>query len=150
MVLLANNVLNFEHEWPMTEQAFYKYLLSKYKTGELTEEESFNAVHHYETVEVKNSKGMIMIPKGLEVPQTYSIKYYDNGSLVSATNITDAVTNYEYEENIQEKRRNIFILKPVYVTLAINSIEELMPYKPGSSQFVSEEVVKGSNIRLYS
>ena len=149
LVLLANNVLNFEHEWPMTEQAFYKYLLSKYKTGELTEDNAFNAVHHYETVEVKNSNGMIMIPKGLEVPETYSVKYYDSGSLVSATNITEAVTNYEYEEKIQEERRNIFILKPIYVTLAINSIEELMPYKAGSSQYISPEVVKGENIRLY-
>ena len=145
LVLLANNVLNFEHEWPMTEQAFYKYLLSKYKT-----EDAFNEVHHYESVEVKNSRGMIMIPKGLQVPETYSVKYYDSGSLVSASNITEAVTNYEYEENIQEERRNIFLLKPIYVTLALNSIEELMPYKPGSSQYVSPEVVKGDNIRLYT
>ena len=145
LVLLANNVLNFEHEWPMTEQAFYKYLLSKYKT-----EDAFNEVHHYESVEVKNSRGMIMIPKGLQVPETYSVKYYDSGSLVSASNITEAVTNYEYEENIQEERRNIFLLKPIYVTLALNSIEELMPYIPGSSQYVSPEVTKGDNIRLYT
>ena len=145
LILLSNNVLNLEHEWPLTEQSFYKYLLSKY-----TSESNFNAVHHYETVEVKNSKGMIMINKGMEVPQTYSVKYYDDGSLVSATNITEAVTNYEYEEKIQNSRRNIFILKPIYVTLAINSIEELMPYKAGSSQFVSENLVKGDNIRLYS
>ena len=91
-----------------------------------------------------------MINKGMEVPQTYSVKYYDDGSLVSATNITEAVTNYEYEEKIQNSRRNIFILKPIYVTLAINSIEELMPYKAGSSQFVSDNLVKGDNIRLYS
>ena len=145
LILLSNNVLNLEHEWPLTEQSFYNYLLSKY-----TDESNFNAVHHYETVEVKNSKGMIMINKGMEVPQTYSVKYYDDGSLVSATNITEAVTNYEYEEKIQNSRRNIFILKPIYVTLAINSIEELMPYKAGSSQFVSDNLVKGDNIRLYS
>ena len=116
---------------PPWQQAFYKYLLSKYKTGDLTEEESFNAVHHYETVEVKNSKGMIMINKGMEVPQTYSVKYYDDGSLVSATNITDAVTNYEYEENIQEKRRNIFILKVKSKNMTIkltNSTCNKMPF----------------------
>ena len=55
-----------------------------------------------------------------------------------------------YKEKIQDSRRNIFILKPVYVTLALNSIEELMPYKPGSSQFISENVVRGENIRLYT
>ena len=145
LVLLSNNILNVDHEWPLSQQSFYNYLLTKYKT-----EDKFNAVHHYETVEVKNSKGMIMLPKGMEVPQTYSLKYYDSGSLVSASNVTDAVTNYEYEEKIQDSRRNIFILKPVYVTLALNSIEELMHYKPGSSQFISENVVRGENIRLYT
>ena len=28
LILLSNNVLNLEHEWPLTEQSFYKYLLS--------------------------------------------------------------------------------------------------------------------------
>ena len=78
------------------------------------------------------------------------MKYLDNGSLVTASNITTAITNYEYEEKIQNSRRNIFTLKPQYVTLALNSLEENMPYKAGSSQFISEDLVKGENIRLYS
>tara|TARA_R100001594_G_scaffold36102_2_gene65691 strand:+ start:568 stop:1230 length:663 start_codon:yes stop_codon:yes gene_type:complete len=145
LILLSNNVINFEHEWPLNQQSFYNYLLSKYKT-----EDNFIAVHHYETVEVKNSKDIVIIEKGLEVPETYSMKYLDNGSLVTASNITTAITNYEYEEKIQTSRRNIFTLKPQYVTLALNSLEENMPYKAGSSQFVSENLVKGENIRLYS
>ena len=86
----------------------------------------------------------------MEVPEDYSMKYYDNGLLANATNITTAITNYEYEEKIQNGRRNIFILKRYYLTLTLNSLEQLMPYKPGSSQFVSENLVKGDNIRLYS
>ena len=145
LILLSNNIINFEHEWPLTQQAFYNYLLAKYKT-----EESFNEVHHYETVEVTNSKGMVIIKKGMEVPEDYSMKYYDNGLLANATNITTAITNYEYEEKIQNERRNIFILKRPFITLALNKLEELMPYKPGSSQFVSDTLVKGDNNRLYS
>ena len=145
LILLTNNIINFENEWPLTEQAFYTYLLNKYKT-----EDAFNTAHHYETVEVKNSKGMIMIKKGMEVPEDYSMKYYDNGILSNATNITTTITNYEYEEKIQNSRRNIFVLKGYYLTLTLNNLEKLMPYKPGSSQYVSENLVKGDNIRLYS
>jgi len=145
LILLTNNIINFENEWPLTEQAFYTYLLNKYKT-----EDAFNTAHHYETVEVKNSKAMIMIKKGMEVPEDYSMKYYDNGILSNATNITTTITNYEYEEKIQISRRNIFVLKGYYLTLTLNNLEKLMPYKPGSSQYVSENLVKGDNIRLYS
>ena len=145
LILLSNNIINFEHEWPLTEASFYNYLISKYKT-----ESALNEIHHYETVEVKNSQGMVIIKKGMEVPEDYSMKYYDNGSLASATNITTGITNYEYEEKIQNGRRNIFVLKRYYITLALNSLEQIMPYKPGSSQFVSETVTKGDNIRLYT
>ena len=91
-----------------------------------------------------------MIKKGMEVPEDYSMKYYDNGILSNATNITTAITNYEYEEKIQNSRRNIFVLKGYYLTLTLNSLEKVMPYKPGSSQYVSPNLVKGDNIRLYS
>ena len=91
-----------------------------------------------------------MIKKGMEVPEDYSMKYYDNGILSNATNITTAITNYEYEEKIQNSRRNIFILKSYYLTLTLNNLEKLMPYKPGSSQYISKNLVKGDNIRLYS
>ena len=52
----------------------------------------------------------------MEVPEDYSMKYYDNGILSNATNITTAITNYEYEEKIQNGRRNIFVLKSYYLT----------------------------------
>ena len=32
LILLSNNVIYFEHEWPLNQQSFYIYLLSKYKT----------------------------------------------------------------------------------------------------------------------
>jgi hypothetical protein len=91
-----------------------------------------------------------MIKKGMEVPEDYSMKYYDNGILSNATNITTTITNYEYEEKIQNSRRNIFVLKGYYLTLTLNNLEKIMPYKPGSSQYVSKNLVKGDNIRLYS
>ena len=59
------------------------------------------------------------------------------------------MTNYDYENKIQEERRNIFILKDTFISLVIDDLEQIMPYKPGSSQYVSPSVVKGENIRLF-
>jgi len=84
---------------------------------------------------------------------SYYYEYWDPGlgysNLVPAINFVRAVTNYEYEINLNEEKRNIFILKPRYLNVIFNDLDELMPYKRGSQQFVSENLKRGDNIRLY-
>ena len=147
LILLANNMMNVETEWPLTEDAFNKYLLNKYQT-----EEKIYAVHHYETQLLQNSLGRTIVKKGLEVPKNYTITYYDEGREVEniATNITDEISNYTYEVRKQNNKRNIFVLKDHYVGIVMNDLEKLMPYKEGSTQYVNSTVVKGERIRLYN
>ena len=59
------------------------------------------------------------------------------------------VTNYDYEEDLQEQRRNIFLLKSKYVNIALDDLELLMTYKKGSSQFKTESMKTADNIRLF-
>ena len=61
LVLLSNNIINIQTEWPLLQNDFDRFLLEKYGSYE-----SFNAVHHYETTEVKNSSGVIVVPAGLQ------------------------------------------------------------------------------------
>ena len=68
VVLLSNNILNIQSEWPMTQQSFDEYLLDKY--GSI---EKINEVHHYESVEVKNSEGVVMFPAGKRVTEVLRI-----------------------------------------------------------------------------
>ena len=68
-------------------------------------------VHHYETIEVLDTNKNIILPKGLEVPQDFSITYFDNGVEKIATNVTGEVSNLVYEDQIQEKKRNIYLLR---------------------------------------
>ena len=147
IVLLSNNILNIQTEWPLSQQSFHNFLLNKYGT-----ESAIQSVHHYETMEVTTSTGEVIVPSGLEVLPDYSITFYDAGLNASVTrsDITDAVTNYEYEEKKEDAKRNIFLLKQDYLNLILNDMEEIMPYKKGSTQYVSETLVKGENIRLYS
>jgi hypothetical protein len=146
LILIANNIVNIQTEWPLTQQAFYNFLIDKYGS-----EEVLNQVHHYECTGVRNSVGAIIAKEGLIVPQNFTVSYFDStlGQTVTQSNITREVTNLEYEENIQNKKRNIFILKPVYINVVLNDMEQIMPYKKGSTQYVNATLKRGDNIRLF-
>ena len=147
IVLLSNNITNIQTEWPLDHQSYYNFLIDKYGS-----EEEIHAVHHYETTEVRDTNRTIIVPKGLKVPQNYSIEFYDSrvSSYTTVSNITTEITNYEYENKIENEKRNIYVLKPAYLNIILNDTEESMLYKEGSTQYVSETLVKGENIRLYS
>ena len=147
LVMLANNIMNVQTEWPMSQAAFNDFLIKKY--GDI--EKSRN-IHHYETREMKNDRGEIVVPKGLTVPKNYRVEYFDveRGQYVIRTNEVDAVTNYTYEVRKEEAKRNIYLLKAEYVELVLDDVERLMPYKKGSTQYVSRTLKKGEDIRLFN
>lgn len=146
VVLLSNNILNIQTEWPLAQDTFFEFIERKYGTLE----EAY-AVRHYETREVRDSKNRLMLPKGLVVPQNFSFSFYDSALKynVEVTSVTDPVTNFEIEMKEQDAKRNIFVLKPNYLSVVFNDIEEIMRYKEGSEQYVSETFKKADNIRLY-
>jgi len=146
VIMLSNNIINPENEWPLSQKSFDNYLLNKYGSYE-----NIYGAHHYETKEIRNSSNRVMLQKGLRVPQDFSFSYYDykRGVEVTEVGITDTISNYEYENKIQDERRNIFVLKPFYLNIIINDMENEMPYPSGSSQYKNSMVVEGQNIRLY-
>ncbi len=148
LVLTCNNVINVQTEWPLPQQQFDNYVLDKY--GEYNT--LYNGIHHYETVEEKNSQGVTIVPAGLEVQSNYSVSYYDYfiDSQVTKKNLVIPITNYEYEEKLENNKRNIFLLKPKYLNVVFDDLDEMMVYEKGSTQYVSETLKRGDNIRLYS
>ena len=147
VVLLSNNILNIQTEWPMTQLTFDKYLLEKYTDYNTL----YNGVHHYETEEILNVQGLVIIPKGTYVDYGYSITYYDSGlgQEVTKSNLGIPVTNYDYENQIQADKRNIFVLKPIYLNVLFNDLDNIMLYKKGGDQYVNSTLKKGDNIRLF-
>jgi hypothetical protein len=148
LVLLSNNILNIQSEWPLPQTDFDRFVLDKYGDYDTL----YNGIHHYETEEVKNRQGVTIVPAGLQVDSSYSVSYYDffTDLQVTTGNLAIPVTNYEYEEKVENDKRNIFILKPRYLNIVFDDMEEIMQYKKGSSQFVSESLKNGDNIKLYS
>jgi len=262
IILLSNNILNIQSEWPIPQSSFDKVLLEKYGSYE----NLYSGIHHYETVEIKNSNGTTILRGGLKTPNTWrtngnyiqvsktiinqifagsggvssktvtvtmnnGIKGLSVGSQVTINNVTEnifngkfvvtsvvapfddiavsftyelqnipsianptlstsqkeevlftiegnigvgnayyyeyyddklgyyillpstqmltPITNYEYEDKIENEKRNIFILKPNYLNIVFNDLEKIMTYKQGSTQYMSKTLKKGDNIRLY-
>ena len=147
LVMLANNIMNVQTEWPLSQAAFNDFLIKKY--GDI---EKANNIHHYETRQMKNDSGEIVVPKGLNVPKNYKVEYFDTrrNQYVIRTNEVDAVTNYTYESRKEEAKRNIYLLKAEYIELVLDDVQRLMPYKKGSTQYVSRTLKKGEDIRLFN
>ncbi len=146
LVLTCNNIPNVYNEWPMTQINFENYLLEKYGTYE-----NINAAHHYETTVVKNTTGVVIVPAGLEVDSNYSITFYDDATegMTTVNSPVTEITNYLYEQRLQDDRRNIFLLKRRFLNVVKDDLEEMMQYKKGSTQYKSETLKTADNIRLF-
>lgn len=143
VVLLANNILNVQSEWPLDNQSFEKYLDEKYG-------DDLYQIAHYESLEVANSIGEVIFPRGTIVPQNYSFTYFDIGTnqYQTVVEMTYGVTNNQIEQRRQNKLRAIRILKPQYVNLVEQELEEMMKYKEGTSQFQGKFLKMVDDIRI--
>ena len=147
IVLLSNNIVNVQSEWPLSQADFFTYLSEKYPDENVL----YSGIHHYEANEVKTSTDVIIIPSGIRVGVGQSVSFFDEGlnQQVTKTNVASPVTNYMHEQKLNDKKREIFLLKPTYVNLLIDDLEEIMTYKKGSTQFIDRTLVQGDNIRLF-
>ena len=169
VILTANNITNMREQWPLNAQDFQNYILEKYKTESALEE-----IHHYITEISIDSRKRIVVPEGLRVDSNFNSQYLDqstrveidyggtlndiatvdnvgtvrdsNGNIVTHDNIL-AVTNYEYEENLNDAKRRIKILKEDYLDVVINDMRTIMKYKP-SSQYIDRGLKQAYNPRL--
>ena len=148
VILLSNNIVNIQSEWPLLQDDLDRYLVEKYGDYDVL----YNGIHHYETSEIKNSQGVTIVPSGLEVSSPYTVSYYDylTSLQIDTGNISVPVTNYEYEIKLEDAKRNIFLLKKEYLGIITNDMSEIMEYREGATQYVSSTLKRGDNIRLYS
>ena len=147
VILLANNITNIQTEWPMSENSFNNFLIDKYGS-----QVGISSTHHYECTGVKDTLGVVIAPEGLTIDKDFTVTYYDklaSAGIVTATNLAETITNYDYESKLQDEKRNIFVLKPEYISVIFNGLEDIMEYKKGSTQYRSGTLKVADNIRLY-
>ena len=141
VVLLSANIINVRDQWPLSSKDLYEYTVSKYGL------ENINNVHHYETKEVKDSDGNLILPKGQIVDENYSIRFKNGGTYIEKSNITSTISNYVYEVRENEKKQTIYILKPFYLQQFLNDMRSEMVYSD-SSQFVNKSLIRTQNTRI--
>ena len=137
VVLTSANIINVRDEWPLDSYEIYNYSLNKYGND-------LNQIRHYETTEVKDSSGRLILPKGKVVDSGFTIP--DPSSSTATLNPVGGVTNYEYESKLNDEKRSIYILSPNYLQVFLNDMKDIMRYKD-SSQFVNINLIQTENTR---
>jgi len=142
VILITNNITNIREEWPLSNQNLYYYMIDKYGS-----DENASGIHHYETTEVKDEYNRLVVPSGLQVDSNYSITYSKLDNALVTVSPVKSVTNYEYETNLNEKKRQIRILKPEYLSVVITDLRNIMRYDK-SSQYLDQNTKKTYNSNL--
>ena len=137
VVLTSANIINVRDEWPLDSGEMYNYALNKYGND-------LNQIRHYETTEVKDSSGRLILPKGKVVDSGFTIP--DPSSSTATLNPVGGVTNYEYETKLNDEKRSIYIISPDYLQVFLNDMKDIMRYKD-SSQFVNTNLIQTENTR---
>ena len=81
-------------------------------------------------------------------PENHSITFLDNGALRTESQIT-SFTFLENETKLNDDKRNINILKPIFLGIFLENIADIMEYKP-SKQFIHDKLKKTENPRIIS
>ena len=135
VVLIVAGINNVRNEWPLNARDLYNYSLNKYG-------DSLNSVRFYETIEIKDSNGRLIVPKGKVVDQDFTIP--KPGTPNATINPVVGVSNYEYETRLNEDKRTIYILREEYLQQFLNDMRELMTYNE-SSEFIDERTLQTEN-----
>ena len=138
VVTITAGIINVRNDWPLSSKELYDYSLEVY-------EDSLNDVRHWETKEIKDLNGKLILPKGKVVNSTFTIP---NPDVYNATlNPVTPVTNYEYEVLKNNKKRSIYILKREYLQQFLNDMRDEMIYSP-SSQYINDDLIRTENTRV--
>ena len=164
IVVLTSGITNIKDEWPLSNYDLYRYAENKYGVTEL------NSVHHHETLEVKDNKGRLILLGGQKVDADFTIrtpfdasatKFYITdpdlgGGGASSTKYTGVnqrinpvtgISNYQYEVLKNEEKRDIKLMKPIYLQLFLQNMRTLMSYEE-SSQSINSNLAYTEKTRL--
>ena len=142
VILTTAGIVNIRNEWPLNNRDVFNYSFEKYG-------DDLNATRFFETKEIKNSSGSIILEKGKVVDSDFVFKYYDTNGIVEVkgTNVRTGVSNYDYEVRLNEEKRSIFVLKPEYLQQFLSDFRDIMLYGQ-SSQTINDNLIKTENTNI--
>ena len=138
IVLTVAGIINVRNEWPLNNRDLFDYANNKYG-------DSLNSIRFFETIEVKDSVGRLILSKGNIVDSNFTIP--KPGEPTATLNPVVGISNYEYETRINEKKRSIFVLREEYIQEFLNDMREIMTYKK-SSEFIDSKTIQTENTNI--
>ena len=146
VILLSNNIIDIKNDWPLTQSQFNEFVNEKYTPQQLV------SIHHYETLELRDNKNQLILPAGITVDENFNIEYLSGGQIKSTNSLIDgrpikAVTFFDFENDLNDRKRNINVLKPDLLGVFIKDFERVMKYDK-SSQYVNRKLKQTENPRI--
>lgn len=137
-ILLFNDILDPYYDWPMEYQQFQSFIIDKYGSVESAK----TTIHHYEkkvtttdnlTGEITTKTYIIdsntynndekLIQEILDSPMSRTLS---NGDVVVISVSKRQVDCYDYEEELNESKRKIKLIKKELIPNIINQFNQLM------------------------
>lgn len=150
IILYANDILDPQYDWPLDGDSFANYIICKYGSIESAQ----TTYSHWEkvTTRIDSLSGIATVtkaripednvitadPSEIEIEgETYPIEHYDSlaESVVETYNLPDGtsceetitknrVTNYDYENDLNDAKRAIKIINPGYISQILSEFEQ--------------------------
>lgn len=139
VVLMTAGIMNVRDQWPLSNRDLYRYAVKKYGV------ENLNSPHHYETIEVKDAQGRLILPAGKVVDSNFTIPNPSN----TKTNLNPVinVNNYGYETRKNQEKSSIYLLRPSYLQQFLNDMRNIMIYGR-SSEYLEDRLIRTENTRI--
>ena len=120
-------------------------------THSISMEKKLNDVRYFETKEIRDLEGHLILPAGKRVNSDFTVKYWEETLSTymtkSGTSVRTGISNYVHETRLNDDKRFIFVLKNEYLQTFINDFRDIMVYGK-SSQFVDDKTVKTENLNI--
>ena len=138
VVLTVAGIINVRNEWPLNPRDLYDYSLDKYG-------DALNSTRYFQTTEVKDSNGRLILPKGKVVDSNFTIP--KPGTPNATLNPVVGVSNYDYETIQNDKKSRIFVLREEYLQEFLNDMREIMVYDE-SSEYLNDRTIQTENTNI--
>ena len=138
VVLLTAGIVNVRDQWPLSNKDLYTYAEEVYGND-------LNAIHHYETTEVKDSNGRLILPAGKIVDSNFTIPKPND--YLATLNPVVGISNYVYQTRKNEANRTIYLLRTDYLQQYLNDMKKIMYYEK-SSQYINKKLIRTENTRV--
>ena len=134
VILLTNNLVNAQYDWPKSNYEVYKIAESEY-------DDPYSEIHHYEVRET-----IAQYTAGVRVDETFyngTHKVNINGTVTTknGNEICSPVTVAEWLQDENEKLREIYLLKPRYLQGFVDDFRKQNLYKKDAN-YISQRLKK--------